>query len=559
MDTPTEAKSAEKVAESCDAVDNGSQTDLAPNEEPADTPIIKVEENSGSDDSSSDSSDDGSSSSSSSDSESDSSSSDSSSEDDKDGDDLKLSGGSSDEGEAEKKPLLSEIKAEEAEDDTNAASNPASPLTHRRIVELPTVELSADAVLALVGVVSFILPEEGVAVVKSEKNNLVLNTGTVLFNKERAVVGAVCEPIGRVLEPSYTIEFNSVDEASGLGLVLDAEVFYAAYEPCTNPVFPAQLTNLMNEKGSDASWKDDAEVPAEMADYSDDDQERDSKSKNKRKRHEAGENGGDEDDEEDNGDTPQTDVRGGDVASGPKRASRGRGASRTGGRGGGKGRGRGRGRGGADKRSQQYGHGPPFPHHGFGPPFDGPPGFPPPPFGPPGMGPPHGPPPFGPPPPRDFHGMGPPPPPGFPGMGPPPPFGMGFPPPPPPHLLPPPPGYQDMGPPPPHGPPAMGPPPHAGGPPGMMRPPRPHGPPGLGRGRGRGHSPSLMPTPFHQGPAAAFGGHGTPQNGNSSPSHSAFKQEQVSEHPPAPGSVEGVRVKQEAFDPECPAGFGASW
>ena len=56
----------------------------------------------------------------------------------------------------------------------------------------------------------------------------------------------MCEPIGKVSRPSYSVEFNSVDEAIELGLVVNAPIYFAPPgADCTKVVFSTQLTQLM--------------------------------------------------------------------------------------------------------------------------------------------------------------------------------------------------------------------------------------------------------------------------------------------------------------------------
>lgn len=113
----------------------------------------------------------------------------------------------------------------------------------------------------------------------------VLDTGSVLCNSERVVIGAVAETIGKVLQPMYIVHFNSQDEIKELGLAEGTKIFYAA-EHATF-VFTEPLKNL---KGSDASNLHDEEVGDDEMEFSDDEKEAEYKRSLKQKKREKWKN-----------------------------------------------------------------------------------------------------------------------------------------------------------------------------------------------------------------------------------------------------------------------------
>ncbi|CAG9936907.1 unnamed protein product [Clonostachys rosea f. rosea IK726] len=113
----------------------------------------------------------------------------------------------------------------------------------------------------------------------------VLDTGSVLCNSERVVIGAVAETIGKVLQPMYIVHFNSQDEIKELGLAEGSKIFYAA-EHATF-VFTEPLKKL---KGSDASNLHDEEAGDGEMEFSDDEKEAEYKRSIKQKKKEKWKN-----------------------------------------------------------------------------------------------------------------------------------------------------------------------------------------------------------------------------------------------------------------------------
>lgn len=119
--------------------------------------------------------------------------------------------------------------------------------------------------------------------VQSFKNTPALDLDSALFLKSGRPLGTVFDVFGRVSEPIYVIRFNSVEEIASHGVKVDTPVYYVPTlgDPLTKFVF---LNQLMQEKGSDASWENNNEPPDECKDYSDDEQEREAKRKAGKKR-----------------------------------------------------------------------------------------------------------------------------------------------------------------------------------------------------------------------------------------------------------------------------------
>lgn len=108
--------------------------------------------------------------------------------------------------------------------------------------------------------------------VESLPNVVPLDLDTVLFlDKGQRPLGKVFDVMGQVHCPIYCVRFNTNQELQDKGIQVGLEVFCAPSAPCTTFVI---LPELMKQKGSDASWKNDIEPPARFIEYSDDEQER---------------------------------------------------------------------------------------------------------------------------------------------------------------------------------------------------------------------------------------------------------------------------------------------
>ena len=96
----------------------------------------------------------------------------------------------------------------------------------------------------------------------------VLESGSVLCNEKRTVIGAVAETLGRVQEPMYSVAFTNAKEIEDMGLEFGTKVFYV--DSHSTFVFTQPLKNM---KGTDASNIHDEEVGEDELEFSDDEKE----------------------------------------------------------------------------------------------------------------------------------------------------------------------------------------------------------------------------------------------------------------------------------------------
>ncbi|XP_035516719.1 H/ACA ribonucleoprotein complex non-core subunit NAF1-like [Morone saxatilis] len=168
------------------------------------------------------------------------------------------------------------------DDDDEGFSQPAPIKTRDEVLleELPAVEevsvsLPEDAELQPVGTVSSIIQQ--LVVIQSLKDTPPLNDDSIIFRSDGLAVGKVFEVFGPVSNPLYILRFNSAEQISSKGLTEGLTVYYApTIKEYTEYILTQQLKLL---KGSDASWKNDQEPPAEALDYSDDEKEQEAKRK----------------------------------------------------------------------------------------------------------------------------------------------------------------------------------------------------------------------------------------------------------------------------------------
>lgn len=108
-------------------------------------------------------------------------------------------------------------------------------------------------------------------VVKSHPNTPLLDLDSVLFlRKGQSVLGEIFDVLGQVFSPMYCVRFNSADHIKEKNIII-GELVYAA--PRTQYTQMMVLPNLINSRGSDASWRNDVEPPPQHLDYSDDEEE----------------------------------------------------------------------------------------------------------------------------------------------------------------------------------------------------------------------------------------------------------------------------------------------
>ncbi|GIY70814.1 hypothetical protein CEXT_789171, partial [Caerostris extrusa] len=154
--------------------------------------------------------------------------------------------------------------------------------------DLPPVKdlhIVPEKELCKIGVILSIV--ENLVVVDTYNDAPALNAETVLFLSADKPLGKIFEVWGRVTHPVYSVRFNSAEHIKEKDIIIGEDVFYSPEETeLTNYVM---VSELLKEKGSDASWKDNQEPPEECREYSDDEKERNANKKRKsKKRHNIG-------------------------------------------------------------------------------------------------------------------------------------------------------------------------------------------------------------------------------------------------------------------------------
>lgn len=145
-------------------------------------------------------------------------------------------------------------------------------------VEYFEIQLEPNVKLERIGkVISKV--DNKLVVIQSVKENPdqkppTLDEETYLFDSNKKFIGKIFETFGPVVNPFYVVRFNSLNdiENRNLSLEINSEVFIAQSNQYTKYVF--NIDSLRKQKGSDASWSNDNEPPAEYLDYSDDEQEK---------------------------------------------------------------------------------------------------------------------------------------------------------------------------------------------------------------------------------------------------------------------------------------------
>ncbi|XP_065549902.1 H/ACA ribonucleoprotein complex non-core subunit NAF1 [Lathamus discolor] len=145
-------------------------------------------------------------------------------------------------------------------------------------VEDLTIVLPDDVELKLFGTVSSII--EQLVIIESLRGLPPVNEESIIFKEDRQVAGKIFEIFGPVLHPFYVLRFNTSEHIKAKGInVQDSMYFAPSVEDFTQYIFAEKLKQ---EKGSDASWKNDQEPPPEALDFSDDEKEREAKQKKKK-------------------------------------------------------------------------------------------------------------------------------------------------------------------------------------------------------------------------------------------------------------------------------------
>lgn len=189
-----------------------------------------------------------------------------------------------------KKKLENSITDEEDEDENEDDSRRTTKVRKKReplrvkgellLEELPPIqdlEITVEEKECLeLGTITSVVDQ--LVLVEAYSHSATLDIDSVLFlDKGKRALGKIFDVIGQVSTPIYCIRFNSHEDIAIKNISVGDKVFCAPRTEYTSYVI---LPSIMG-KGSDASWKNDHEVPSEKQEFSDDEQERSVKKKSK--------------------------------------------------------------------------------------------------------------------------------------------------------------------------------------------------------------------------------------------------------------------------------------
>uniref|UniRef100_A0A8C5RMU6 H/ACA ribonucleoprotein complex non-core subunit NAF1 n=1 Tax=Laticauda laticaudata TaxID=8630 RepID=A0A8C5RMU6_LATLA len=175
--------------------------------------------------------------------------------------------------------LLSDDDYQDKNENNSATTKKKSDSTKQAplLVEDLMIILPESVKLMPFGQVASVIEHQ--VIIESEKGLPPVNENTVLFKENRHSLGKIFEIFGPVSHPFYVVQFNSLEHIQSKDIkIKDAVYFAPAVESFTQYIFPEKLKQ---EKGSDASWKNDEEPPPEALDFSDDEKEKAAKSHKK--------------------------------------------------------------------------------------------------------------------------------------------------------------------------------------------------------------------------------------------------------------------------------------
>lgn len=179
---------------------------------------------------------------------------------------MQAEAGSDDEGEGKGKPGGHIKTANEIQEDAPA---------------IPDVTVTPEMKVVLLGHVQAIVENTALIEANVSGEYQVLEAGSLLCSEDRKILGVVCETLGRVENPLYTVRYASPAGMEEYGITQGKQIYYV--EPHSSFVFTQPLKGL---KGSDASNFHDEEVGEEEAEFSDDEAEAEYRRKQKQKRQE---------------------------------------------------------------------------------------------------------------------------------------------------------------------------------------------------------------------------------------------------------------------------------
>lgn len=108
--------------------------------------------------------------------------------------------------------------------------------------------------------------------VESKPGFAAVDIDTVLFlEKGNRTLGQVFDVMGNVASPIYCVRFNNTQDITAKNITAGLKVYVAPQTEYTNFIV---LSDLMKERGCDASWENDNEAPDGCNEFSDDEEER---------------------------------------------------------------------------------------------------------------------------------------------------------------------------------------------------------------------------------------------------------------------------------------------
>lgn len=145
------------------------------------------------------------------------------------------------------------------------------------IPDLSKLNINIDKTEFLhIGKVSAVISE--LVTVSANPGTPTFDLDSMLFIEQQTTkqpMGPIYDVIGPVAEPIYIVRFNNTDEVKDLAIKSGMKVYAVPNsEDFSKYVF---VPDLMKIRGSDASWRNDQETPSDLAEFSDDEKERDAR------------------------------------------------------------------------------------------------------------------------------------------------------------------------------------------------------------------------------------------------------------------------------------------
>lgn len=152
---------------------------------------------------------------------------------------------------------------------------------------IPDIKIAPETEIVYLGKVQTVIDNAVLIEANTSGEYQVLQSGSVLCSENREVIGVICDTLGRVENPLYTLMFSTADEVKERGFTKDMPTYYVVEH--STFVFTKPLQGM---KGSDASNFYDEEVNEDDIEFSDDEAEAEHKRKLKQKRQERSEKRG---------------------------------------------------------------------------------------------------------------------------------------------------------------------------------------------------------------------------------------------------------------------------